>query len=423
MIKVENLSKKYLLRHGHSDGSDAADLWALRDVSFEINKGDRVGIIGPNGSGKSTLLKILAGVTKPTSGSVEINGTVASILDIGAGFHPELSGRENVYLNGQIHGFSKAVISSKFDEIVDFSGIEQFIDEPVKNYSNGMYLRLAFSIMAHLDFDIYLFDEVFTVGDAEFSNKSRNKFDEFRDQGKTTLSVSHNINELLTQGNYILMERGQLKETTNRKSLLSDYLENVLVSGGVEVNEHAKTVDKFSNHPPSDDIKVLQVRLYQDGESDEIFQTDRPFTVEVEYEKLNDQCTVDVLLNVLDSRRNVILTSAPFIAGTFNAGKQSGKYTYSCVIPPMLFNSQVYYLSLIFFKDLASMASGLVNRENFQNPLQTENGAQVILMMDRVLAFKPALVIPELSLDPRILINTQAGLLPAFEWSVDGPGT
>src|SRR5690606_19206903 len=132
-------------------------------------KGENVGIIGPNGSGKSTLLKILAGVTKPTSGTVDINGRIASILDIGAGFHPELSGKENVFLNGQILGFAKSEIAPKYKEIVEFSGIGKYIDEPVKNYSNGMYLRLAFSIMVHLDFDIYLFDEVMSVGDAEFT--------------------------------------------------------------------------------------------------------------------------------------------------------------------------------------------------------------------------------------------------------------
>src|SRR5690554_2953495 len=171
-IKVENLFKVYQLRQSrvNEEGELVTEHWALKEVSFEIKKGESVGIIGPNGSGKSTLLKILAGVTKPSSGKVQIRGKVASILDIGAGFHPELSGRENVFLNGQIHGFSKKEIQSKYDEIVAFSGIEQFIEELVKNYSNGMYLRLAFSIMAHLDFDVYLFDEVLSVGDAEFKD-------------------------------------------------------------------------------------------------------------------------------------------------------------------------------------------------------------------------------------------------------------
>lgn len=194
-IKVENISKVYPLRQSIEDenGSIIYEHLGLKGVSFEIKKGESVGIIGPNGSGKSTLLKILAGVTKPTSGEVKIRGKIASILDIGAGFHPELSGRENVYLNGQIHGFSKKEITAKFDKIVQFSGIEKFIEEPVKNYSNGMYLRLAFSIMAHLDFDVYLFDEVLSVGDQEFQNQCLLKIREISSTGKTFLIIHHNL--------------------------------------------------------------------------------------------------------------------------------------------------------------------------------------------------------------------------------------
>ena len=191
-IKVEQLSKQFVLQRPTKDeqGNDAQTLWALKDVSFEIKQGESVGIIGHNGSGKSTLLKILAGVTKPTSGRVEINGRIASILDIGAGFHPELSGRENIFLNGQIHGFSYKQIEAKLDEIISFSGIETFIHEPVKNYSNGMYLRLAFSIMAHLDFDVYLFDEVLSVGDALFQQKVEDYF-KTQLKDKTIVIISH----------------------------------------------------------------------------------------------------------------------------------------------------------------------------------------------------------------------------------------
>ncbi len=193
-IQISNVSKVYPLRHPQmdEDGNLVHEHWALKDVSLAIKKGESVGIIGPNGSGKSTLLKILAGVTKPTHGEVKIRGKVASILDIGAGFHPELSGRENVYLNGQIHGFSKKEIASKFDEIVAFSGIEKFIDEPVKNYSNGMYLRLAFSIMAHLDFDVYLLDEVLSVGDAEFREKILELINTWNNK-KTLVVVTHDF--------------------------------------------------------------------------------------------------------------------------------------------------------------------------------------------------------------------------------------
>src|SRR5690554_3127646 len=197
-IKVDKLSKLYQLREEVDDGLGhlTKNHWALKDVSFEVKKGESIGIVGPNGSGKSTLLKILAGITKPTSGSVQIRGRVASILDIGAGFHPELSGRENVYLNGQIHGFSKKEIQCKYADIVAFSKIEKFIDEPVKNYSQGMYLRLAFSIMAHLDFDVYLLDEVLGVGDVTFQEKCKNFFLDQKHQAKTMIIVNHNLFEL-----------------------------------------------------------------------------------------------------------------------------------------------------------------------------------------------------------------------------------
>lgn len=221
-IKISGLSKKYQLQHPivQKDGSMSKELWALRNIDLEIKKGEHVGLIGPNGSGKSTLLKILSGITKPTSGTAELNGRVASILDIGAGFHPELNGKENVFLNGQLLGFSKNEIKNKFEEIVSFSGIEKFIYEPVKNYSSGMYLRLAFSIMANLDFDIYLLDEVMNVGDEEFRIKTKAIFQ----QEKTILLISHNMNEVsdLTQY-FIHMKNGVL--TNNQVN--SDSLVNV----------------------------------------------------------------------------------------------------------------------------------------------------------------------------------------------------
>jgi ABC-type polysaccharide/polyol phosphate transport system ATPase subunit len=209
-IKVVGLGKRF--ERSSVDEStgldDATGFWALRNVSFEIKKGESVGIIGPNGSGKSTLLKILAGVTRPTEGRVEINGRVASILEIGSGFHPELTGRENIYLNGSILGFSKKEITPHVDSIIEFSGINDFIDEPVKNYSSGMYVRLAFSIMAHLPFDIYLLDEVLSVGDEEFQNKCWENVKKWKNMSKTIILVHHNmlLAKLITTKEYNLGE-------------------------------------------------------------------------------------------------------------------------------------------------------------------------------------------------------------------------
>jgi ABC-type polysaccharide/polyol phosphate transport system ATPase subunit len=203
-IIVENLSKAYSLRQPqvNENGELITEHWGLKNMTFEIKKGESVGIVGDNGSGKSTLLKILAGIIKPTSGKAIIKGKVASILDIGAGFHPELSGRENIYLHSQIHGFSRKEVQVYYDEIVAFSGIKKFIDEPVKNYSNGMYLRLSFSIMAHLNFDVYLFDEVLSVGDEDFQDKCLSKIIEIRESGKTLLIIHHNLliaNSIITR--------------------------------------------------------------------------------------------------------------------------------------------------------------------------------------------------------------------------------
>jgi lipopolysaccharide transport system ATP-binding protein len=242
VIRVENLSKKYIL--GHQTQYDTLrdriagmvrffgrrnlspreeEFWALRDVSFDINRGDSVGIVGRNGAGKSTLLKILSRITPPTSGRVELKGRVASLLEVGTGFHPELTGRENIFLNGAILGMSKAEIRKKFDEIVGFAEVEQFLDTPVKRYSSGMYVRLAFAIAAHLEPEILMVDEVLAVGDAQFQKKCLGKMSAVAGEGRTVLFVSHNmmaIRNLCTRGIMLGSGRityaGDVKETVSR---------------------------------------------------------------------------------------------------------------------------------------------------------------------------------------------------------------
>lgn len=239
IITVENLSKKYHLGQTHTNllservgnglrslyrklrgldqlttgrGSGEEDFWALRDVSFEVQQGDVVGIIGRNGAGKSTLLKILSRITTPTSGNVELYGRVASLLEVGTGFHPELTGRENVYLNGAILGMSKAEIAKKFDEIVAFAEVEKFISTPVKRYSSGMYVRLAFAVAAHLEPEILIIDEVLAVGDAQFQKKCLGKMEAVGKEGRTVLFVSHNINAIHTLcPKCVLLNRGRVE--------------------------------------------------------------------------------------------------------------------------------------------------------------------------------------------------------------------
>ena len=200
-------------------------VWSLRDINFEIEQGDTVGIIGRNGAGKSTLLKILSKVTKPTTGKIYTNGRIASLLEVGTGFHPEMTGRENIFLNGAILGMTKKEITRKFDEIVDFSGVERYIDTPVKRYSSGMYVRLAFAVAAHLESEILIVDEVLAVGDAEFQKKCLGKMgDVTKSEGRTILFVSHNmaaIKKLCTKG--ILLENGRVLENGNIENVITTY--------------------------------------------------------------------------------------------------------------------------------------------------------------------------------------------------------
>jgi lipopolysaccharide transport system ATP-binding protein len=209
-------------------GSDY--VWALRNVNFDVQKGEVLGIIGKNGAGKSTLLKILAKVTGPTTGAIKINGRIASLLEVGTGFHPELTGRENIFLNGAVLGMRKTEIKAKFDEIVDFSGVERYIDTPVKRYSSGMYVRLAFAVAAHLEPDILIVDEVLAVGDAEFQKKCIGKIQNVsRNEGRTVLFVSHNmtsIADLCTK--CLFMKQGQVLSYDNTSTIVGQYLQDNL---------------------------------------------------------------------------------------------------------------------------------------------------------------------------------------------------
>lgn len=247
IIKVEHLSKSYILRHYNSSyqtfretvvelmkkpfsrsqkQSKKEEFWALDDVNFEVEKGEVIGIIGPNGSGKSTLLKILSQITAPTKGLITIRGQVASLLEVGTGFHPELTGRENIFLNGSILGLSKKGIKRKFDEIVEFSGVEKFLDTPVKRYSSGMHVRLAFSVAAHMEPDILLIDEVLAVGDAEFQNKCLGKMESItKKEGRTILFVSHNLIAVQKLCNRtISLDHGRIKNIGVTAEVIKKYL-------------------------------------------------------------------------------------------------------------------------------------------------------------------------------------------------------
>jgi lipopolysaccharide transport system ATP-binding protein len=268
-IRVENISKLYKIgaakkttlvesfRHSINkiigkadDFGNVEDFWALKDVSFEIKKGEAVGIIGKNGAGKSTLLKILSRITEPSSGKIEINGRVASLLEVGTGFHPELTGRENIYLNGTILGMKRAEIRSKFEEIVEFSGIQKFIDTPVKRYSSGMYVRLAFAVAAHLEPEILIIDEVLAVGDAEFQKKCLGKMEDVTGQGRTVLFVSHNMSAVNSFcKSCVYLRNGKVHSIGGSDKVIQQYLTNE----NAPVGEVRWEADKR----PGDDVAVL----------------------------------------------------------------------------------------------------------------------------------------------------------------------
>jgi lipopolysaccharide transport system ATP-binding protein len=218
------------VRGEHS--SHERDIWALRDVSFEVEEGEVLGVIGRNGAGKSTLLKVLTRITNPTSGRAEIRGRVGSLLEVGTGFHPELTGRENVFLNGSVLGMKRREIARKFPEIVQFAGVEQFIDTPVKRYSSGMYVRLAFSVAAHLEPEILLVDEVLAVGDAEFQRRCLGRMEELSNTGRTVLFVSHNMQAMSQLCNRaILLGRGALIREGPSSEVVAHYLQSVAGTG------------------------------------------------------------------------------------------------------------------------------------------------------------------------------------------------
>ena len=276
-IRIENLSKSYILRHSgegyvslretitkkiqrtfqqtknivttsHIEKSPRKEeFWALHDVSFEVQQGDRIGIIGRNGAGKSTLLKLLSRITEPTKGRISTKGRIASLLEVGTGFHPELTGRENIYLNGALLGMHRAEIKKKFDEIVDFSEVEKFLDTPVKRYSSGMYVRLAFAVAAHLESEILIVDEVLSVGDLQFQKKCLGKMEDVsRGEGRTVLFVSHNmgtINQLCNKA--ILLKSGKTTDIGQTADIVRKYMKSGTVNGQIEKSSVFGTLIPF----------------------------------------------------------------------------------------------------------------------------------------------------------------------------------
>ena len=321
----------------HAKMNDSNSFWALKDVSFNVEEGKAIGIIGRNGAGKSTLLKILSRVTEPTEGTALIHGRVGSLLEVGTGFHPELTGRENIFLNGAILGMKHAEIEKKLDEIIAFSEVDKFVDTPVKRYSSGMYLRLAFAVAAHLDPEILVVDEVLAVGDAEFQRKCLGKMSDVANQGRTVLFVSHNMSAImrLTQQTVVL-EHGRVVMQAPTAEAVDYYLSSGFSQEGQrEWHEDELVKDPAPFHPLR--IRVLSSAGYV---SDTIRSTES-FDVEFEYKLDEDINGLRVGLYILSTRGEFVLTSFdvddPEAFEKYSTRK-AGTYVSRCRIPADFLN-------------------------------------------------------------------------------------
>jgi lipopolysaccharide transport system ATP-binding protein len=354
-IEIRGVSKRYLrgVRHGHSrisevlthwghslvggkpprdlDLRDVVPFWALKDVSFSIEQGQVVGIIGRNGSGKSTLLKIIAQITAPTTGEVRLKGRTGTLLEVGTGFHPELSGRENVYLNGAILGMSRGEIERKFDEIVDFSGVEAFIDTPVKRYSSGMHTRLAFAIAAHLDPEILIVDEVLAVGDAEFQKKCLHKMRDATSDGRTVIFVSHSmqtVTSLCTQ--CIFLDNGEMRALGPPHKITDLYFSEGAGSGAAS---------SYDGTPKGDEVVRLREARVINAKLEEVdaVRRDEPVGVEMKFEVLQGGHKLVPNFHVFQQDQYAFVSSLPG-EGVLDPGV----YRSVMWIPPRFLNDGLF---------------------------------------------------------------------------------
>ena len=367
VISVQNLGKKYILNHQPQERytalrdvmangakkfahklrhpfaiaeNDATheEFWALNNVSFDIKQGDRVGIIGGNGAGKSTLLKILSRITEPTVGKVNIKGRVASLLEVGTGFHPELTGRENIYLNGAILGMNKADIKNKFDEIVAFAEVEKFLDTPVKRYSSGMYVRLAFAVAAHLEPEVLIVDEVLAVGDAQFQKKCMGKMQNVGSEGRTVLFVSHNmaaIKALCNRG--ILLNKGSLTFEGNATEAIDLYQ-------GAEHLARNSVVWTDDVAPGNDLIRLKSIKISPLHGA--ILDVDSGIEITTVFYNAIAGKNTDFTL-YLYTIDNVCILETGIVISNDNSAKV-GRYSTKGIIPPHLLNSGIYKITLVF---------------------------------------------------------------------------
>jgi lipopolysaccharide transport system ATP-binding protein len=319
-------------------------IWALKDISFEVKSGEIIGVIGRNGAGKSTLLKILSRITEPTEGHARITGRVGSLLEVGTGFHAELTGRENTYLNGAILGMKRVEIKRKFDEIISFAGVERFVDTPVKHYSSGMYLRLAFAVAAHLEPEILLVDEVLAVGDAAFQNKCLGKMSDIAGEGRTVLFVSHNLPAIKSLcRRALLLDRGAIEREGDAASVVEYYLQGDYQS--------SKKVWAGAERPGNNSFKLDAVRILDArGEEISAAKLSEPLVVEIEYEVVLAGTYAGFSLVLFDAEGYCLFASLNNTEPKFY-GKplERGRYKSRCTLAGDLLNAGKFNFSLIGF--------------------------------------------------------------------------
>lgn len=393
-IRVTNVTKEYTIDYSHTGSfkelvmrklfhgrqnhiESRKNILALDNLSFEVKKGEALGIIGKNGAGKSTLLKVLSGITRPTSGKIEIYGRMSSILDIGVGFHPELTGRENIFLSGELNGLNRKEIRKRMDEIIDFSGVEKFIDTPVKYYSSGMFLRLAFSVFTGIDSDILLLDEVMSVGDAEFQLKSSRKLQTMFGQGKTIVLVSHNPADIVKLcSRVMILEGGKIREEGIPGKVVVDYMEESIIEAmeasivKSEIEETGSVVKtefnpemqqpKIRNYLHWDDpntapgneffkLREIQVRNETRAVEDKIY-VDEKIVVELYFDKQDKLESINIALRFSDINGNPLFVASPSLTGDEKELKdfltQPGQKSLKCIIQDHLFSRSIFLLDI-----------------------------------------------------------------------------
>jgi len=333
------------------------EFWALKDVSFDVHKGEVIGIIGRNGAGKSTLLKILSRITPPTEGEVDIYGRVGSLLEVGTGFHGELTGRENIFLSGSILGMRKREMEQKFDEIVKFSEIDKFIDTPVKRYSSGMYVRLAFAVAAHLDPEILIVDEVLAVGDASFQKKCLGKMGDVAKEGRTILFVSHNmkaVQNLCTRT--IWINNGMIQQNGNTANVVETYLKNSL-----KADPLADLPTLISLLPNDPALEIKDVIISQDGISCINVINSKPVEITIQYIVKQKSTGLRVFFDLLDEDKNILIRSFHDDDADSIPTIEAGEYISSAIIPGNLLAPRTYELRIggTIFNDRSCVGDGM----------------------------------------------------------------